>query len=134
MISVEASIRVPLSKVWNMWTEPQHIVNWNFASDDWHCPSAENDLRPGGTFNYVMAAKDGAMSFNFEGIYPDVQHLKKIDFALSDGRKVHVEFFEQGSDTNIRESFEPETQNPRDLQEAGWRAILNNFKKLVEES
>ena len=47
-ITIEALIEAPVEKVWKYWTEPAHIVKWNNASDDWHTPHAENDLRVGG--------------------------------------------------------------------------------------
>ena len=133
MIGIQVQIEAPIEKAWNYWTQPEYIVNWNFASDDWHCPNAENDLRPGGTFSYGMASKDGQMSFNFEGRYDDVIEHKKIAFTMADGRKVSIEFAEEDGVTTLRESFEPESLNPHEMQRDGWQAILNNFKKLVEK-
>ena len=49
-ITIEAIVDAPVEKVFDIWTNPEHIVNWNSASDDWHTPSAENDLRKGGKF------------------------------------------------------------------------------------
>jgi len=117
-----------------MWTLPQHIMEWNNATADWYTPSAENDLRAGGAFNYKMAARDGSYSFDFSGIYGEVIYGEKIAYTLGDGRKVVVEFSALGESVRILEIFEAEESNSIELQRAGWQAILDNFKRYAEMS
>lgn len=132
-IKVQTLVAAPIQKVWDRWTQPEHIVCWNFASEDWHCPSALNDLRPGGKFNYTMASKDGKMSFGFEGIYDEVIQHKRISYTILDGRKVVLDFEEMENGTLVTEVFEAESMNAPELQRAGWQAILDNFKKQAEK-
>lgn len=134
MITVQAKIKAPIDKVWELWTLPEHITKWNNASEDWHTPYAENDLKVGGKFKSTMAAKDGSMRFDFIGTYSDVKQKKSIAYTMEDGRKAKVIFEVQGDDVEIRESFDPETQNSEAMQQQGWQAILDNFKKYVESS
>jgi uncharacterized protein YndB with AHSA1/START domain len=131
-ITVSAEVQANLDTVWEMWTAPQHVMQWNNASDDWHCPSAENDLREGGAFTFVMAAKDQSMSFPFGGIYSKVDRLKELQYAMSDGREVRVLFEAVGDAVVVTEWFDPENVHPVDFQQAGWQSILNNFKAYVE--
>ena len=131
-ITVETTIQAPVEKVWKYWTQPEHIINWSFASDDWHTPAAENDLREGGKFSSTMAAKDGSMSFDFGGVYTKVDEHKVIEYTLDDGRTVAITFSAEGGVTKIVETFEAETENAVEFQQAGWQAILNNFKKYTE--
>lgn len=131
-ITVQATVNAPVKKVWNYWTEPEHIMRWNNASDDWHCPRAESDLRPGGKFMSRMEAKDGSMGFDFRGIYDEVKEHELITYTMEDGRKVSVEFSGNEEGTMIRETFEPERMNSREMQKAGWQAILDHFKKHTE--
>lgn len=131
-ITVEATVNAPVEKVWQYWNEPQHITQWATASDDWHAPYADNDLRKDGKFKTTMAAKDGSVSFDFEGVYTNVEPLKKIEYTMSDGRKAAVSFIAHGNATEISETFEPESENPLEMQRGGWQAILNNFKKYTE--
>jgi predicted 3-demethylubiquinone-9 3-methyltransferase (glyoxalase superfamily) len=133
-ITVEATISAPIEKVWKKWTNPEDIKAWNNASDDWHTPEASNDLRVGGTFVYKMAAKDGSFSFDFSGVYDAVDTHKFIAYTIVDGRKVHIKFIEKGNKTLVSETFEAENENSLELQQAGWQAILNNFKEHVEKS
>jgi uncharacterized protein YndB with AHSA1/START domain len=131
-ITVETVVNAPLAKVWESWTQPQHITQWNQASEDWHTPYAENDLRTGGKFKSTMAAKDGSMSFDFEGIYSHVTPHQRIEYGMSDGRMVNVLFESSGNETKVTETFDPEDENPLDMQRAGWQAILDSFKKYTE--
>jgi len=133
-ITVFTSINAPLKRVWELWTEPQHIKRWNHASDDWHTPRAENDLNIGGKFCYRMEAKDGSFGFNFEGNYNVITQLKYIGYTITDGRRVNITFPEQQNGTKIIESFEAEESNSIELQCEGWQAILNNFRKYAEST
>ncbi len=134
IITVDVTIQAPIDKVWTYWTTPQHIRNWNFAIDEWHCPSAQNELIVNGSFNYRMEAKDGSMGFDFAGTYDEIIEKKSIGFSLDDGRKVKVTFIDNGADTQVVESFEPEKNNPTEMQQMGWQSILNNFKKYAENN
>lgn len=133
-ITVEASVNAPIEKVWKYWTSPEHIMQWNHASDDWHCPNAENDLYKGGKFSYTMAAKDGSFSFDFWGSYDDVLENELLISTLGDGRKLNITFASTGNVTTIVENFEAEDENSIELQQTGWQAILNNFKKHTENN
>ena len=131
-ITVTATVNAPVEKVWQFWNEPEHIKRWAFASDDWHAPFAENDVRTGGTFKTTMAAKDGSFSFDFGGTYTDVQENAYISYTMGDGRKAWIKFTSNGDTTEIEETFEPETENPIEMQQGGWQMILNNFKNYAE--
>jgi uncharacterized protein YndB with AHSA1/START domain len=131
-ITVECSIKSNLDKVWNYWTTPEQIIQWNNASADWHTPKASNDLKVGGRFCFTMAAKDGSFSFDLEGTYTEVIENKSIKYILDDDREDAVDFIAIGDMVEVVETFEAETQNTLELQQFGWQAILNNFKKLVE--
>lgn len=131
-ISIVANVGVDPIKAWELWTLPTHIVKWNFASDDWHCPKAENDLRVGGKMKSRMEAKDGSFGFDFEGIYDDVVNGKKIAYSMDDGRKVITTFEDIGGSTKITTVFDAENTHPVEMQRDGWQAVLNNYKKYAE--
>ncbi len=133
-ITVNVKVNAPLEKVWDYWTNPQHIVNWNYASEDWHAPHATNDLRVGGKFSSRMEAKDGSMGFDFEGEYTKVEQHIEIEYVLADARKVNIRFDSDGKETTVTETFDPENENTLELQRAGWQAILDNFKRYTESN
>lgn len=133
-ITIEATIDAPVEQVWEFWNSPAHIKKWAFASPEWHAPKAENDLREGGAFSTTMAARDGSMSFDFGGTYTTVNENELIEYTLGDGRKVKIIFEADGDRTKITETFDPENQNPLEMQKGGWQAILDNFKKHTEEN
>lgn len=133
MITIQNTIHTSVEKAWDFWTNPIHIVNWNNASDDWHTPFAENDLTLGKRFKYTMAAKDDSMSFDFEGTYTNIEKYSKIEYVLDDERKVQITFEATKDGIKLTESFDPESENTEELQKNGWQAILDNFKKYVEQ-
>jgi uncharacterized protein YndB with AHSA1/START domain len=133
-INIEATINASLAKVWQYYTEPKHITQWNNASDDWHTTRAENDLHKGGKFLSRMEAKDASFGFDFTGVYDEVKVNEYIAYTIDDGRKVEIDFSAQGNQCKIRIAFEAETQNPIEMQREGWQAILDNFKKYTQSN
>jgi uncharacterized protein YndB with AHSA1/START domain len=133
IVVVQATINAPIDKIWEYWTNPADITRWNHASDDWHSPRAENDLRTGGKFNMRMEARDGSAGFDFWGTYTKVILNKLIEYTMGDGRKVKVQFAARDYKTEVIESFETENENSLELQRTGWQAILENFKKYAEK-
>lgn len=134
VITIEATVKSSIEKVWKSWTEPQHITQWNTAAAEWYCPKASNDLKEGGKFSFTMAARDGSMSFDFSGTYTKVKLHESIEYTLDDDRKVKVTFQNKGSEVYIVESFEAEKTNTEEMQKFGWQAILDNFKNYTESS
>lgn len=133
-ITVQTNVNAPVEKVWRLWSAPEHITKWAAASDDWHTTKAENDLRKGGKFTSRMEAKDGSFGFDFGGVYDEVRENEYIAYTLGDGRKVTIDFTAAGDKTGIVQTFDPESENPREMQQGGWQAILDNFKKYAEKS
>ncbi|MEZ4910909.1 MAG: SRPBCC domain-containing protein [Saprospiraceae bacterium] len=129
---VKTVVNAPISIVWNLWITPYHVMKWNNATEDWYTPKAKNNLILGKTFSYTMASRDGAHSFDFWGTYDEVIPKSLIAYTLGDGRKVKVNFSDSGSGVEVMETFELENMNSPELQEQGWQAILNNFKKYTE--
>ncbi len=131
-LKIEAFIEAPVSRVWQCWTRPEHITQWNFASEDWRCPSAQVDLRTGGEYLARMESRDGSMGFDFRGNYGEVVQEERVVLLLEDGRRAMTRFESSPTGTRVETVFDAETQNPPELQQQGWQAILNQFKFYVE--
>lgn len=131
-ITVQTIVKANLNNVWDSWTKPEHIIHWNFASEDWCCPAATNDLQKGGEFNFRMESKDGKIGFDFTGIYDKIIDEKLITYKMTDGRMVEIHFEQNGKEVTVKETFEAEGTNSDELQRNGWQAILSNFKRYVE--
>lgn len=131
-ITVQAIIAADKKKVWEYYTNPVHITKWNFASDDWECPAASNDMRTGGKYSARMEAKDGSFGFDFEAIYDEIIKGEIFNYTMGDGRKAAVIFNDLGNKTEVSVTFDTETENSAEMQRDGWQAILNNFKKYTE--
>lgn len=132
-ITVEKLVKAPIAKVWSAYVTPADIKQWNAASDDWHTTKSTVDLRVGGQFSSRMEAKDGSFGFDFAGTYTRIEPQKLIEYAFGD-RAAAVEFSQAADGVNVRVTFDAETENPADMQRAGWQAILDNFARHVEGS
>lgn len=132
-ITIEALVKADLKKVWTSWTEPSHITQWNFASPEWQCPRASNDLRVGGTYAARMEAKDGSFGFDFQATYDEVLPEKRITYTMSDGRKATTTFETTNGGSLVVTVFDAENSHPIEMQKDGWQAILNNFKAHSEK-
>ena len=130
--TVETTVQAPINVVWTCFTDPEHIMRWNHASEDWHCPRATNDAKTGGTFSYRMEARDGSIGFDLVGTYDEVVPDERIAYTMGDGRKVVVVFVPEGSGVHVVETAEAEGENPVEMQRTGWQSILNNFKTEAE--
>ncbi|KXK27296.1 MAG: hypothetical protein TR69_WS6001000171 [candidate division WS6 bacterium OLB20] len=133
-ITVQTVVKAPLDHVWKCWTTPEDINSWAFASADWEARESVNDVVTGGTFNTVMAAKDGSAAFDFSGVYTVVEEGSLIEYDLDDQRHVVVKFTETPEGVIVTQTFDPESENARDMQQEGWQAILNNFKSYAERT
>ncbi|HEX2967518.1 MAG TPA: SRPBCC domain-containing protein [Bacteroidales bacterium] len=131
-VTVETVVNVPVEKVWEIWTEPKHIVHWNFASIDWQTTYSENDLRVGGKYFSRMEAKDGSSGFDLVATYTTLELYKLIEYIMTDGRRVRITFEQKGAGTRVTETFDAETTNSIEMQQDGWQSILNNFKLYAE--
>jgi uncharacterized protein YndB with AHSA1/START domain len=131
-ITVEKNVKSGLDDVWNAWNNPADIRQWNTAQEDWHTTKSTVDLREGGKFLARMEARDGSQGFDFEGTYTRVLPKKLIEYRMSDGREVKVEFADRGGSVLVKETFDTENENPAEMQRQGWQAILDNFARHVE--
>ncbi|MFG0304673.1 MAG: SRPBCC family protein [Phycisphaerales bacterium JB040] len=131
-ITVSAVVRAPAARVWECWTGPDHITRWNFASEDWCCPSAENDLRVGGRYRARMEARDGSVGFDFEATYDEVEPGRRLVYTMDDGRVAATTFEDRDGATAVTTVFDAEGQHPIDMQRDGWQAILDSFRRYTE--
>ncbi|MEI7501713.1 MAG: SRPBCC family protein [Paludibacter sp.] len=133
-ITVQTTINSTIEKVWKCWNSPSDIEKWNAASDDWHTTKSENNLKVDGKFTYRMEAKDGSFGFDCDGIYTKVIVHELIEYTMADGRQASIVFKVLDNKTEVIETFDAENENPIELQRGGWQAILDNFKKYVEQN
>lgn len=132
MIQVQVDVAAPIHVVWDAWTLPEHIVQWNMASEEWHCPRASNEVKVGGRLSATMAARDGSMEFDFGGTYTEVEVGTRLVFVMDDQRRVEIDFSTTDRGVTIVERFDSDGQYPVELQQQGWQAILDNFKIHAE--
>lgn len=131
-LTVETLARTDLQTAWDAYSNPDDITRWNSPDPSWHSPRSQVDLREGGRFTTRMEAKDGSMGFDFAGTYTKVVPNELIEYRMDDGREAAVRFSKEPEGTRIRVDFDPESENPPEMQQQGWQAILDSFGRHVE--
>lgn len=131
-IIISSYVNAKTEKVWQYYNQANHIVNWNFASDDWCCPKVESDFIEGGKYVARMEAKDGSFGFDFEAVFDEIREPERVAYTMADGRRAEIKFKPEGEFTLVKISFDPDQSHSKEMQQEGWQAILNNFKKYVE--
>ena len=131
LITIETIVAAPPEKAFAAYVDPAHIIHWNFASPDWHCPAARSEQCAGGSFSFRMEAKDGSFGFDFEGEIVTFEPPRLLHYRFGD-RQARVNFTAQGEGTRVNVAFEAEAENPLEMQREGWQAILNNYKAYLE--
>jgi uncharacterized protein YndB with AHSA1/START domain len=131
---ITVTTEVPLSpeEAWRVYTDPSEITRWNFANDEWHCPTATTNLEIGGLYKARMEAKDGSFGFDFEGTYTEVDEPRALTILLGDGRQSRTTFQPSERGTIVKTTFDAESENAADVQQQGWQAILSNYQKRAE--
>ncbi len=133
-ITIQVLVSADRQKVWDYYTQTEHITKWYFAIDTWHCPAASNDMRVGGKYLARMEAKDGSFGFDFEATYNEIVDGEKFTYVMTDNRVVNAIFKDLGDKTEVTITFEAENENPVGMQQSGWQSILDNFKKYTEQN
>ncbi len=131
-ITVAADAMATPEQCWKAATTPAAIMQWNAASPDWHCPSADVDLRVGGRMRSRMEARDGSMGFDFEATYTAINAPHRLAYKLDDDRMVELVLEATENGTHIKQTFDAETENDAEMQRMGWQSILDSFVRHVE--
>ena len=82
------------------------------------------------SFRHIGVFPEQAPNWDF--IYDQVIAQQVLEITLGDERKMKVIFKSGNGMTEVVETFEAESENSVELQQGGWQAILDNFKKYVE--
>jgi uncharacterized protein YndB with AHSA1/START domain len=131
-ISIKVDVNANIDKVWKLWTTAADIMQWNNPTNEWHSPRVEIDLKNQGNFFFRMETKDGSVGFDHAGKYDIIIKNELIQYTGTDGRESSIRFTDNGTYTNISETFVPEDETPLDIQQNFVLSILNNFKKYAE--
>ena len=133
MITFEGDISASRQHVYDAFLAPEGLRQWHRASDDWSTPHAETDPQVGGRFNIGYGDPTGEHSFDFTGSYTELDRPNRIAYTIDDGRKVEVVFTDAGEGrTHVTWSFEPESDNPEEMQEMGWANQLTSLRRYLE--
>ncbi len=132
IITVQALVKAPIERVWYCWITPDDIAQWHSVSEEWHCHTIKNNFKAKGSFDYRMVSRKGQPGYSLAGVYDDISVYNHINYTLIDGRKVRVRFLSSNGETEIIESIEAESNRPIEQQQKEWQAILNSFKKYLE--
>lgn len=100
-LAISRKLNAPVALVWEVWTNPEHIVNW-WGPNGFTNTITTMDVTPGGEWNLVMHGPDGT-DYTNKSVFKEIILHKKIVYEhLSYPRFVAtVDFEEQGEQTLV---------------------------------
>jgi uncharacterized protein YndB with AHSA1/START domain len=108
----------PRRLVFDAWTKAEHVVHW-FGRRGWTLPECEIDLRPGGTYRYVMRAA-GQKDVGMRGVYREIVRPERLvvvegfdDFPDHEAF-ITASFIEQDGRTTVTSRIVYATEAARD--------------------
>jgi uncharacterized protein YndB with AHSA1/START domain len=95
------TLNAPIELVWEVWTKPEHIVNW-WGPNGFTNTINTMDMSPGGEWDLVMHGPDGT-DYKNKSIFKEVIRFKKIVYEHISwpGFTATIEFQAQGERTLI---------------------------------
>ncbi|TSE05273.1 MULTISPECIES: SRPBCC family protein [Aquimarina] len=136
-VTIERVFNVPISLVWEAWTQPEHIAVW-WSPKGMETKVIEHDFRVGGNWKYTMEMPDGN-EFIADGVYSVILKFKEIRSSanfkpMTEGVEIQALFEENGDKTNFTFNIIHATEEYRIQQEKmgilnGWGSV---FERLEE--
>ena len=135
----ERKIAAPCDLLFEVWSQPKHIVNW-WGPNDFTVPSCEVDFRVGGSYRLCMRSPEGDDHW-LHGTYQEIDEPRKIVFTWrrenADGSiwcdtLVSVTFETSGDETIFRlyqRDFEGAAV--RDEHRGGWSECIDRLADYV---
>jgi uncharacterized protein YndB with AHSA1/START domain len=123
----------PRDLVWRVYTEPEHMIHW-LSSKEWTTPSAQIDLRRGGTVSVEMRPLDPSEGegFVFGGTYDEVRKPELIVLVMGDGRIMRTAFEDAGAGkTRLTLSWEMAMDEA--LERRGYTEILDKLTEYLRD-
>lgn len=140
-MSITRVFDAPRPLVYEVWTQPEHIVNW-MAPHGFTIPETSGELEVGGKWHCVMIAPDGT-KHPLHGVYQEVipQELIVTSHCWEDenGNPEHETYlavrFTDDEDGKTRVTLEQrnfKSKESRDGHIDGWTQSLDRLTSLLE--
>ncbi len=137
VVRIERTFDAPAEEVFDAWTNPEVIERWFRPGREWKKPSAEVDLRVGGTVRVVMRDPSGD-PVEAGGEYTEIDRPRRLAFTWtfeddpSNQQLIELEFIEQdGATTVVFLNSNISEEKRRDAQYEGWTACIDNMERVL---
>jgi uncharacterized protein YndB with AHSA1/START domain len=137
VVRIERTFDAPVEDVFDAWTSAEVIRRWFIPRQGWGTPSAEVDLRVGGTIRVVMRDPDGS-AVGAGGEYTVIERPHRLAFTWtfdddpSNQQMIELEFTEQdGATTVLFVNSNISQEERRDQQYEGWQTCLDNMERAL---
>ena len=137
VVRIERTFDSPAEDVFDAWTSEEVIRRWFIPAQGWQEPSAEVDLRVGGTVRVVMRDPSGA-PVEAGGEYTEIDRPKRLAFTWtfdddpSNQQLIELEFTERdGATTVVFVNSNISHENRRDAQYDGWSTCFDEMARVL---
>jgi uncharacterized protein YndB with AHSA1/START domain len=137
VVRIERTFDAPAEVVFDAWTSPEVIKRWFRPASRWQEPSAEVDLRVGGTVRVVMRDPDGE-PVEAWGEYTLIERPHRLAFTWtfaddpSNQQMIELEFSERdGVTTVLFVNSDISEERRRDAQYDGWSTCFDEMERVL---
>jgi uncharacterized protein YndB with AHSA1/START domain len=141
VLRIERTFDAPAQDVFDAWTREEVLLRWFHADPDWDTPSAEVDLRVGGSLRVVMRDPAAGAEYGGGGEYTVIDPPHRLVFTWvwdddpSHPQLIEVEFSERDGATKVLMiSSGIPTEKGRDEHEEGWHKCFDNLDRALARS
>jgi uncharacterized protein YndB with AHSA1/START domain len=138
VLRIERTFDAPVERVFEAWTSEEVLRRWLHAGPSWETPTAEVDLRVGGTIRIVMLDPSDAGRHGARGEYTVVDPPRRLAFTwLWDREPDHTELIElefsesDGTTTVVMTNSAIPTDEGRESRERGWGLCYDNLDRVL---
>ena len=137
VVRIERTFDATAEDVFDAWTSPEVIRRWFKPAQGWQEPSAEVDLRVGGTIRVVMRTPEGE-PVEAGGEFTLIERPHRLAFTWtfdddpSNQQMIELEFTERDGATSVLfVNSNISEEKRRDQQYDGWSTCLDNLEAVV---
>ena len=138
VLRIQRTFDAPAERVFRAWTSEEVLRRWLHGMRGWETPTAEVDVRVGGSIRIVMRDPSDGSVAGATGEYRVVEPPSRLVFTWvwddqpERPQLIELEFAERDGVTRVLMTNSSITSDERrESQQRGWNVCLDNLERVL---